>query len=38
MSDNQKYYYLKLVDNFFDRDEMIILESMPDGYLYSNIL
>ena len=25
MSDNQKYYYLKLVDNFFDRDEMIIL-------------
>ena len=38
MSDNQKYYYLKLVDNFFDRDEMIMLESMPDGYLYSNIL
>ena len=38
MSDNQKYYYLKLVDNFFDRDEMIMLESMPDGYMYSNIL
>ena len=38
MSDNQKYYYLRLVDNFFDRDEMIILESMPDGYMYSNIL
>lgn len=38
MADNQKYYYLKLKDNFFDTDEMIVLESMPDGYLYSNIL
>lgn len=38
MSDNKKYYYLKLVDNFYDRDEMIMLESMPDGYMYSNIL
>ena len=38
MSDNKKYYYLKLKDNFFDSDEIIILESMPDGHLYSNIL
>ena len=38
MADNKKYYYLKLVDNFYDRDEMIMLESMPDGYMYSNIL
>lgn len=38
MADNKKYYYLKLKDNFFDSDAMIILESMPDGYLYSNIL
>lgn len=38
MADNKKYYYLKLKDNFFDSDEMIILESMADGYLYSNIL
>lgn len=38
MADNKKYYYLKLKDNFFDTDEMIILESMQDGYLYSNIL
>lgn len=38
MSDNKKYYYLKLKDNFFDSDELIILESMPDGYVYSNIL
>lgn len=38
MSDNRKYYYLKLKDNFFDSDEMVVLESMPDGYKYSNIL
>lgn len=38
MADNKKYYYLKLKDNFFESDEMIILESMPDGYVYSNIL
>lgn len=38
MSDNKKYYYLKLKDNFFDSDELKILESMKDGYLYSNIL
>ncbi|WP_413538990.1 phage replisome organizer N-terminal domain-containing protein [Enterococcus malodoratus] len=38
MADNKKYYYLKLKDNFFDSDEMIVLESMPDGYIYSNIL
>jgi len=38
MAENKKYYYLKLKDNFFDSDAMIVLESMPDGYLYSNIL
>lgn len=38
MADNKKYYYLKLKDNFFDSDATIVLESMPDGYLYSNIL
>lgn len=38
MSDNKKYYYLKLKDNFFDTDEMVILETMPDGIIYSNIL
>lgn len=38
MADNKRYYYLKLKENFFDSDEMILLESMPDGYLYSNIL
>ncbi|RGC38174.1 phage replisome organizer N-terminal domain-containing protein [Streptococcus gallolyticus] len=38
MADNKKYYYLKLKENFYDRDEIVILESLPDGYLYSNIL
>lgn len=38
MTENKKYYYLKLKDNFFDSDEMKLLESMPDGYKYSNIL
>ena len=38
MSINKKYFYLKLKDNFFETDEMIILESMQDGYKYSNIL
>ena len=38
MSDNKKYYYLRMKDNFFDSDELKILESMKDGYLYSNIL
>lgn len=38
MSDNKRYYYLKVKENFFDREEVIILQSMPDGYLYSDIL
>lgn len=38
MSDNKKYYYLRLKENFFDTDEIIVLESMPDGHMYSNIL
>ena len=38
MSDNKKYYYMRLKENFFDDDNMLILESMPDGYLYCNIL
>lgn len=38
MADNQKYYYMRLKDDFFDSEEMKLMESMPDGYLYSNIL
>jgi len=38
VADDKKYYYLKVKDDFFNDEAMIILESMPDGYLYSNIL
>ena len=38
MSDNRKYYYLKLKENYFDDDSIVLLESMQDGVLYSNIL
>ena len=38
MADNKKYYYLKLKENFFESDELKILQAMPDGYLYSDIL
>ena len=36
MSDNRKYYYLKLKENYFDEDAIVLLESMQDGILYSN--
>ncbi|MCT7648993.1 phage replisome organizer N-terminal domain-containing protein [Aliarcobacter butzleri] len=38
MSDNKQYYYIKLKSDYFDTDEMIVLESMPDGHKYANIL
>lgn len=38
MADNKKYYYLKLKENFFESDELKILQAMTDGYLYSDIL
>ncbi len=38
MSDNRKYYYLKLKENYFDEDSIVLLESMQDGILYSYIL
>lgn len=38
MADDKKYYYLKLKENFFDREEITVIESMPNGYKYSNIL
>ena len=36
--DNKKYYYLKLKENFYDSEEMIVLQNMQDGYLFSDIL
>ena len=38
MSDKRKYYYLKLKMNYFDKDSIVLLESMQDGILYSYIL
>lgn len=38
MADSKKYYYLKLKEDFFESDEMLILQRMPSGYLYSDIL
>lgn len=38
MADNKKYYYMRLKENFFDTNEMKVLEAMQDGYKYSNIL
>lgn len=38
MSDNKKYYYLKLKEGFFDSEDMKLLQSMKEGYLYSDIL
>ena len=36
MSDNKKYYYLKLKEDFFDSEEMKVLESMPNGVEYQD--
>lgn len=34
MSENHKYYYLKLKDNFFDSEEMKLLDTMKNGKDY----
>ena len=38
MADNRKYYYLKLKENYFDEDAIVLLESMQGGILYSCLL
>jgi len=38
MSVNSPYFYMRLKADFFESDEIIILEEMPKGYLYENIL
>jgi len=37
MSDNKKYYYMKVKETFFDSEEMKILESMQNGIEYQNL-
>lgn len=38
MSVNKKYFFLRLKENYFEQDAIVLLGSMPDGILYSNIL
>lgn len=38
MTENRRYYYLKLKENFYNSETMVVLESMQDGLLYSNLL
>lgn len=38
MSDNKKYYYIRIKEDFYDSEEMKLLQAMDDGYLFSDIL
>ena len=38
MAENRRFYYLKVKENFYNSETMVVLESMPDGLLYSNLL
>lgn len=38
MTENRRYYYLKVKENFFHSETMVVLESMQDGLIYSNLL
>ncbi len=38
MAENRRFYYLKLKEGFYNSETMVVLESMPDGLLYSNLL
>ena len=38
MADNEKYYYIKLKDSYFDQDNIKVLESMKNGHIYSLII
>ena len=38
MAENKKYYYMRLKENFFNSPELIAVESMEKGSMYSNIL
>ena len=37
MSDNKKYYYMKVRETFFDSEEMKLLESQVNGTKYQNL-
>lgn len=38
MSDNKKYYYIRIKEDFFEKEDIKILQAMDDGYLFSDIL
>ena len=38
MSDSKKYYYIRLKEGFFESNELLLLQSQKDGYIYSDIL
>ena len=38
MSDNKKYYYLKLKESYFDQDHIKIIEAHENGHTYSLII
>jgi predicted phage replisome organizer len=38
MSENKRYYFLKLKEDFLDSQEIKVLESRPNGICYSNLL
>ena len=38
MSDCKKYYYLKIKEDFFESEDIKVLQSLDDGYLFSDIL
>ena len=38
MSDNKKYYYIRIKENFFETEDMKLLQAMENGYLFSDIL
>lgn len=38
MSDYKKYYYLKIKEDFFESEDIKVLQSLDEGYLFSDIL
>lgn len=38
MAENSKYFYMRLKEDFFESEEMVLLEALQDGMLYQNIL
>lgn len=38
MTENRRYYYLKVKESFYHSETMVVLESMQDGLIYSNLL